>query len=239
MKKLWETLSPWLLTVLLVVLGAVTSAGLQYLAMRTAWFPRDASGLPNSADMTSMHVLVLIFIQVISFFFWTAIFIRFAKFKWYVFEFTFGIKEFLIAFGALLVVNMLAGFLVKLSGIEPRQFENLNKSILASAPVPFLLAVSLLAPVYEEFVFRGVLFANLIERAKSTFAQVMAWIVPAVLFTLLHFEKVEQIIVLLPVFLLALLFTAITWQQKNIALSVIVHGIQNAIAGYSFLFLEI
>ncbi|MCS6985714.1 MAG: CPBP family intramembrane metalloprotease [Leptospiraceae bacterium] len=227
--------SPYLLALLLVVLSALTSVLLQSLLFSYPWNKRGDD--TSFSNLGSVQFLWLLLAQALPFLGWTVLFLRFAKFHYYVFEFSFKAKEFFLSLGGLFLINALSSALLQLVGVEVKQFEQLDRALLREDPFPFFLAVGVLAPVYEEFVFRGVLFATLYEKARHFFTKALAWLYPALLFTILHYENAHHAMVLLPIFFLALYLTFVTWYHKNIALSVAIHAVQNFIAGLAFLYL--
>ncbi|MHC4777394.1 MAG: CPBP family glutamic-type intramembrane protease [Planctomycetota bacterium] len=92
---------------------------------------------------------------------------------------------------------------------------------LSETPLPLVvLAVAVVPPLCEEFVFRGVLLGSL-KKLMGTSAAVL---VSAVLFSLLHISIVE---VLLPTFILGLLLGAVTVMSRSILPSVAIHLMNN------------
>lgn len=225
---------PWILAFLLVLISLLTSFLVQYLLIEFSILGKK-SGFDFS-KLSSKQFFYLIASQAIPFLFWGIIFVRFLGFKIFPFQLDFTFKEFLFAFLGLFFVNGFTAFILHLLGQEVKQFEELNKELLKREPVPFFIAVGLLAPFYEEFVFRGILFAYLVEKSKNIFTKFLAWIYPAFLFSLLHLENAKNSFILLPIFTLAIYLTALTHFKKNIGLSVSIHAAQNFLAGVVFLY---
>jgi len=84
----------------------------------------------------------------------------------------------------------------------------------------FILFAVVIAPVAEEFVFRGMLFPLVCQLGRPK----LAWIGVSLLFALIHFDAA----IFLPLFVLALLLTWLYQRTGCLLASVLVHSLFNA-----------
>jgi len=84
----------------------------------------------------------------------------------------------------------------------------------------FVLFAVVIAPVAEEFVFRGMLFPLVCQLGRPK----LAWIGVSLLFALIHFDAA----IFLPLFVLALLLTWLYQRTGCLLASVLVHSLFNA-----------
>ncbi len=143
----------------------------------------------------------------------------------------------------LFFMNFSISLLFKLFDVEVKQYEQFNKNLLREASIIFLLSVSLISPLYEEFIFRGVLLkflsSNQDDHQKWEWQNIIAYTFPilfsSVLFTILHFDLDAS----LPIFFIAIYFSLLTIYTGSITLTCILHSMQNLIAGLAFLLVDI
>ena len=139
------------------------------------------------------------------------------------------------------LVLILSGLLVDFLGLNTEQFSGFDKAGLKSDAIFFFLAVSIVAPVSEEIVFRGVLLHTLVRDAVNSRYKILlktgAVIFSSLLFASLHLEKGKPGIIL-PAFLLSCHFSLIVLQSSSLAPSIFAHALSNAISGYAFLYAE-
>lgn len=88
-----------------------------------------------------------------------------------------------------------------------------------------LLGALFLAPILEEFIFRGIILRGLLSRYSST----KAIIVTAILFALIHINPTQ----ILGAFILGLFFSWIYYYTKSIVICILLHFVAN---GTSILF---
>lgn len=106
------------------------------------------------------------------------------------------------------------------------RIESLTKALVDFSTiwefVAVFLIVALLAAVSEEMFFRGALQNIMLQR----FSPVASIIVVALLFSVMHGEMLS----FLPRFLLGILFGYIVWKTGTLAITVLLHTINNTIA---------
>jgi len=95
---------------------------------------------------------------------------------------------------------------------------NVKSSLLR---IYLILFATVLAPVAEEFIFRGVLYPWLRRYGHPA----LAWVVPSFLFALVHFS----VPIFLPLFALALALTALYALTGRLLCTIVVHALFNAI----------
>jgi membrane protease YdiL (CAAX protease family) len=84
----------------------------------------------------------------------------------------------------------------------------------------FVFFAVVLAPVAEEFIFRGMLF----PLARQLAGPKIAWIGVSLLFAVIHFDAA----IFLPLFILALVFTWLYEKTGCLAAPVLAHSLFNA-----------
>lgn len=92
---------------------------------------------------------------------------------------------------------------------------------LAALPVILVLSVAIIAPVFEEIIFRGIILNGMSRKLNSKVAIVMS----ALLFAIMHMNLVQGI----NAFLLGILLGYIYIRTKSIYLSIFAHFINNTI----------
>jgi len=110
----------------------------------------------------------------------------------------------------------------------PQSLKQVNDAIKASdGPVlwSFLFGVCIFAPVFEEIVFRGIMWWG-IEGVISTRA---AFVVTTVLFALAHIDPIH----IVAVFPLGVLFGFLRWKTGSIWLPLLSHFLNNTLASLS------
>ncbi|GEM_PF-1676900 len=142
------------------------------------------------------------------------------------------------AFGGLILLIMaLGGFqwLMEHLGFATEQFSALDKKALLSEPFYFFLSVAVIAPLYEEVIFRGVFLSILWPmkdhgKKRNLILKLAAILLSSLAFTAMHFESLENVVILIPIFFLSLYLSFLAIWQKNILLPVAIHFSQNLIA---------
>lgn len=186
-------------------------------------------------DMTSIDFLLIISAQalVFLFVFWNGFrFLPLQAFPWGQLP---AAGLFLKSFLGLLAVNALSQIILNLLGLEVNQFANLNKDILQQDLWAFLLAVALIAPLYEEFIFRSLMLGPLAHEA-SLGKQLLAVFWINAIFAVFHFETATSWGVLLPIFFLGCYFSFLTIKTGSIALAASLHVSQNFFSGIALLY---
>ncbi len=92
---------------------------------------------------------------------------------------------------------------------------------LAIKPIVMILSVAVIAPIYEEIVFRGILLKGMANKMNPT----LALIVSALFFALMHMNIPQGI----NAFLLGLIIGSIYLNTGSIYLSIFAHFINNSV----------
>ncbi len=147
-----------------------------------------------------------------------------------------GIKR-ILKMGLLLMgVNIGIGFLYNIVGIQPDQFEMLNKINLREDYMIFLICVACIAPWYEELFFRGFILSNLVNTEVPAqyhkWYQISGVCFSSLLFTLMHVDMDASI----GIFAISIVFSIVTIRTQSITVSTILHITQNSLASIIFLF---
>jgi len=125
------------------------------------WLPKDPS------QFVSKEILFFTFIQAIVFVSFAIVFIKLAKIYYYKLGDTSSIlktlAEVIISFIGLIIVQNIAVGILSVFDVQPKQFESFNRDKLLNQPIYFFIAITLLAPFYEEFVFRSVIMGYLMR----------------------------------------------------------------------------
>jgi membrane protease YdiL (CAAX protease family) len=140
------------------------------------------------------------------------------------------VRSLLLAVGILLPTLVIVWPLQNLSilmlmklGYSPENQRAVEMLLNASskwALAYFVLFAVVIAPVAEEFVFRGMLFPLVCQLGRPK----LAWIGVSLLFALIHFDAA----IFLPLFVLALLLTWLYQRTGCLLASVLVHSLFNA-----------
>lgn len=93
------------------------------------------------------------------------------------------------------------------------------------------VSISILAPLIEEVIFRGVAYSRLINTRLGT---VGAIVIPSIFFTLVHMQY-EQITVFVFIFISSVLFGLMRHFTQNIWYCIIAHMLMNTVALISIL----
>ena len=132
-------------------------------------------------------------------------------------------------------VNLFAGLVMKYVNVDIRQLEILDRHNMKQNSTIFLFIVAFIAPLYEEFVFRGVILKMLYSKAEEKLGSrsytTIAILFSGALFSFVHFD----IDAAFPVFILGCYFAWVTIQTNSIFLSSILHFVQNFLSGCLFL----
>jgi len=198
-----------------------------WLGLQFEYLPSDLKSL----DTEQFHILNI---------FQITIFVGFAlalKKKFTLKRFRFRKKisaeQIFLAFAGLVGVHLVSGLLMSLLGLEVKQFEEFEiKKIVNERPLLFFCMVSIVAPVYEEFIFRGLILRSLwpcLQKNKRLF-QVLAVSLSSFAFAVFH-KGAE-----LSVFLLALYLSFLAIKTAGLTLPVIMHVTQNTIASLTLIY---
>ncbi|MCB2359678.1 CPBP family intramembrane glutamic endopeptidase [Clostridium estertheticum] len=108
------------------------------------------------------------------------------------------------------------------SGISTPSFINQAVDELAVLPIISIISVIIVAPIYEEIIFRGILLKGMSKKTNSA----VAIVVSALLFAVVHMNIPQGI----NAFLLGLVLGFIYLNKKSIYLSIFAHFINNVLA---------
>ncbi len=223
-----------------VVIAFVLSQLVLLAGYQLKWIPPEATDM---SSMNSGHMLLIVSLQALVFSGLAGVaLLLFGKSGLFSsFPLLGGEKirkrEILLGFLGLLAVNLAGSMLLEVLGVEVKQFEDLNRDTLLQCPHCFLLSVVAVAPLYEEFVFRGVLLHS-VSRHGARGVVIYAAVFTSLVFAMMHiFDSNElNFTVVIPILFLGLYFSALTLWKKNIRLSIYLHMLQNFIAGIAFLY---
>ncbi len=151
------------------------------------------------------------------------------------FDGDFSLSLFTYSFLGLIGVNLVSSLIMKYMSVNVQQLEILDREGMKQNSHLFLFVVAFIAPLYEEFVFRGVilkiLYSKVEERLSSPFYMIISILISGILFSLVHFDLDAA----LPVFMLGSYFAWITIKTNSIFIPTLLHFIQNFISGCLFL----
>ncbi|MCB1148279.1 MAG: CPBP family intramembrane metalloprotease, partial [Leptospiraceae bacterium] len=187
----------------------------QWLLIQSGWLPVTEAGLQLS-QLNSLHFFAMILCQAGGFLLMAFVFLTFRWLDCFDFEWNVSFKTLAISFGLLLLINAGVSLVFHFAGAQVDQYADLNKDVLRQRPVAFIVTVALIAPLYEEFVFRGILLRSLI-RENAGFWEIGGGVIfSAVIFSLLHLETATSTLVLLPIFVLAIFFSTLMLRTRNL-----------------------
>lgn len=191
---------------------------------------------PLSQDsINSFGFLKILLVQSASFLFVFFLGWQFSIFDMYRITAFPSLAQILGGFLGLFFINAISQLILNQLGIEIKQFAGLNKALLRENSIPFMIAVALVAPLYEELIFRGIMLGSLTKdttRLRQLFA--LLWING--MFAVFHLDSVESIGVLVPIFLLGCYFSVLTIWTGTLSLAISLHMLQNFFSGLFFLF---
>jgi len=143
----------------------------------------------------------------------------------------------LFCMGIVFLTLITFGLIYERLGVKPEQLKFLDKNSILAEKFYFLLATVVFAPFYEEYVFRGVIFKALYQERKLV-QVIPAALVNMISFTLMHKEGAFNAIVLIPIFVLSLIFSYFAYTRQSLMPSIMGHMFQNLLASMQF-FVEI
>ena len=98
----------------------------------------------------------------------------------------------------------------------------------------FAISTSILGPVVEEVIYRGIVFNALVGEKTNTKRNILAIILTAVIFVLMHVSFVgftfTDLLANMPVFVIGLTLTFLYFKTGNILCPIIVHVIVNTVS---------
>ena len=237
LQRLRENMSPtpipsnFFIRVALIFLFIILSLGTAQLIilgiLYTGYLPDDVS------KWNSLHILISVFIQAVVFLSFLAFINRRFSLPIYSFQGDAKLRDIALSFLGLILVNLFSSQLMKLIGVEVNQFAEFNIDLLKDKSYAFLISTVVLAPLYEEVVFRGFILRTLVaNQEKNTRRVVLANFVTSLFFAAIHWDVQAA----LPILILSLYLCALTLYKKSIRLSIITHSLQNLFASIYFLY---
>lgn len=152
----------------------------------------------------------------------------------------FNIKQFLLSIGLLAIFLLASEYTTQLLNKNPMEF--MNGLIDQSSFWLMIIAVVIIAPIYEELIFRGVILGVLTHRQRSqknhqailnsTSQHIRASLISSFLFALVHFQYDFYGLTL--IFIIALLFCYIKIRY-GLLLAMLLHILNNGIAMFLYL----
>ncbi len=152
----------------------------------------------------------------------------------------FGIKPLLFYLGVLLMYLLFSEVLLQYLDSSPMDF--MDGMITPTSFMPVMVAVVIVAPLYEELIFRGVILGAWLSTNPHhqnqtilglTPPQLRAGLISSALFTLVHLQY--DVVGLMLIFGLSLLFCHARIRH-GLGLAIILHFINNAIAMMLYLY---
>lgn len=135
---------------------------------------------------------------------------------------SFGMKGFLGSI--LLAFSMWLPLIIFQEMIPAKYLEDFAKALEPIESLPFfamVLVIGVLPGIFEELVFRGVIFSGL----KNSYSKWTVILVSALTFGIMHLS----IFRLIPTFLIGIILGIIVWETKSIFLSIMTHTIHNSL----------
>ncbi len=224
-KYLFRCMAAFLLVLLGITLTQVVSIGFVQLGIITK--------LANKVD--AKKFLIIIAQQATIFVFLAWWFQKRLGSSFFKFDGDIKFVTFFYGILGLFGVNLFSGLVMKYMGVDIQQLEALDHQNMKQNPAIFLFIVAFIAPLYEEFVFRGVILKMLYSKAEEKLGSpsymAIAILFSGALFSFVHFD----IDAAFPVFTLGCYFAWVTIQTNSIFLSSMLHFVQNFLSGCLFL----
>lgn len=187
--------------------------------------------------LSPVHMLTIILIQAVVFI--SIALVLILKFKIHFFGLGDEIsgRDLFLGFAGLLAVNFVGSLFMMATGTEPDQFKDLDQNLLKSNVYLFMLTVAFIGPLYEEFIFRGVMLGMIAGKEATLKSSIPAILYTSFLFMMAHFEDIRNnLFIGLPLFLLGLYFSYWAIRKKGIMLTIILHMSQNFAAAMALLY---
>lgn len=139
----------------------------------------------------------------------------------------FGKLGFWILVPMVMTVTLAAGFaidpLAKLLPPTPEWFDKLNEQMLAGTPLwATLISVSVFAPLFEEWLCRGLILRGLLQKLKPIWAMAIS----SLFFAVIHLNPWQA----LPAFILGMIFACVYYRTGSLKLTMLMHCTNNTFA---------
>ena len=196
----------------------------------------------KASDMGGFDILLITSVQAVFFCSFSLFLARKYGFVCFSFRKNWKSSFVFLAIAGLFIINIIISLILKWFDVEVRQYEDLNMDILRGNPVLFLVAIVVIAPLYEEFVFRGFLLKMFLTQEIKSHSHIRKWqtilavFITSVLFSLVHFSQDSTLSIFFPIFILAVYLSFITLYTQSILLTSVVHSVNNLISGLTLLY---
>lgn len=126
-----------------------------------------------------------------------------------------------------IIVTLSASFLtdplLKILPPTPEWFDNLTEQMLVGTPLwATLLSVSVFAPIFEEWLCRGLVLRGLLAHTRPVWAMVIS----SLFFAIIHLNPWQA----LPAFILGMLFAYVYYKTGSLKLTMLMHCTNNTFA---------
>lgn len=126
-----------------------------------------------------------------------------------------------------IIVTLSASFLtdplLKILPPTPEWFDNLTEQMLVGTPLwATLLSVSVFAPLFEEWLCRGLVLRGLLTHTRPVWAMVIS----SLFFAIIHLNPWQA----LPAFILGMLFAYVYYKTGSLKLTMLMHCTNNTFA---------
>lgn len=112
--------------------------------------------------------------------------------------------------------------ILNLTKLSPETVQNLSNAIMNNSIIIPLISIGILAPIMEEFIFRGMIL-NLFSKNMNI---KLAILFQAIIFSLYHMNLVQM----LPTFVLGLITGTIVYYSNSLTSGIIIHVVNNILA---------
>jgi membrane protease YdiL (CAAX protease family) len=192
-------------------------------------------GFPGKISAIPFRFLIFSLVaQMVGFLLPAPLLIAFSRGRQFSFE-KVRAREILLACGLVFLCTLSFSSIYHLLGIEPKQLGFLDGDDVLANKGAFVALTAILAPAYEEWIFRGLLFGILVTNEMRIRRVVAAAIFCAFLFTVIHIEGAHSLSSLPPIFVMALILQYVTWRTGSLWPAVCGHAMQNLMAAGAFI----
>ena len=133
-----------------------------------------------------------------------------------------GFRMALIVSIATLALGFMTDALSKILPQTPQWFEDMMNAIMDAPVWLTLISVSIFAPLFEEWLCRGLVLRGLLQKKSPTFAICAS----AAFFAVLHMNPWQAV----PAFVLGLLFGYVYYRTGSLKLTMLMHCVNNSFA---------
>jgi membrane protease YdiL (CAAX protease family) len=215
------------------VISVILVFGVQYSLFTFGLIPDEAK------KINAVHMFIIIASQAAVFLGLVVFLQKKLGFAYFGFGDEISGKDLFFGFTGLIGVNMISAVFMNLMGTFPDQFKDFDPELLRSNLYLFMFTVALLAPIYEEVIFRGYILGMLVPEAGQggILKSLPAMLFTSILFMVAHIDDIhENYFIGLPLFLLGLYFSFWAIRKKGVMLTVILHVTQNFMAALAMLY---